>query len=156
MELEMYDHSNGKLTNHQRDLTEEVLSLAANEINLIPYSSMSVTFVRNPEMREINKKYRGVDRATDVISFAINDNEDIEILAQLMDVDRLDLGDLFVSLDKVDEQALFLNHSTDRELAYLLVHGFLHLNGYDHQTKDEEADMFEVQERILTKYGLPR
>lgn len=156
MELEMYDHSNGKLTDHQHDLTEEVLSLAAKEINLIPYSAMSVTFVRNPEIREINKKYRGVDRATDVISFAINDDEDDEIFEQLAGKERLDLGDLFVSLDKVDEQALFLNHSIDRELAYLLVHGFLHLNGYDHQTKDEETKMFALQERILTKYGLPR
>lgn len=152
----MYDHSEGKLTNHQYDLAEAVLAFAANEINLTPYSAMSVTFVRNPEIKELNKKYRGVDRATDVISFAINDNEDAELFAQLADVDRLDLGDLFVSLDKVDEQALFLNHSTDRELAYLLVHGFLHLNGYDHQTKDEEAKMFALQERILTKYGLPR
>ncbi|KRN58820.1 rRNA maturation RNase YbeY [Limosilactobacillus secaliphilus] len=155
MELEMYDHSDGKLTDHDRELCEGVLAFAAREINLTPYSSMSVTFVRNPEIKEINRKYRGVDRATDVISFAINDDDD-DVFEQLAGEERLDLGDLFVSLDKVDEQALFLNHSKDRELAYLLVHGFLHLNGYDHETKEEEAKMFAIQERILTNYGLPR
>lgn len=156
MELEMYDHSEGKLTDHQRDLTSKLLAFAAKEIELTPNSSMSVTFVRNPEIKEINNKYRGVDRATDVISFAVNDDEDEQLFAQLEGEDELDLGDLFISLDKVDEQALFLNHSADRELAYLLVHGFLHLNGYDHETKDEEQEMFALQERILSDYGLPR
>lgn len=156
MELEIYDHSEGKLTDHQRDLAEKLLNYAAKEIDLTELSAMSVTFVRNPEIKEINQKYRGVDRATDVISFAVNDDEDEKLFAQLEGEDELDLGDLFVSLDKVDEQALFLNHSTDRELAYLLVHGFLHLNGYDHETEADEAKMFGLQERILTNYGLPR
>ena len=67
-----------------------------------------------------------------------------------------ELGDLFVSIDKVKSQALFLDHSEERELGYMLVHGFLHLNGYDHKRADDHGEQFRLQEEILTKYGLKR
>ena len=67
-----------------------------------------------------------------------------------------DLGDLFISIDKVKEQALFLGHSEDRELGFLVVHGFLHLNGYDHEEPADEEKMFSLQEKILDAYGLKR
>ena len=100
---------------------------------------------------------RGIDRATDVISFAIEDDDDLanlpaEIRAEL----PVELGDLVISIDKVTEQALFLNHSADRELGYLLVHGFLHLNGYDHEEPADEKKMFTLQEEILDGLGLSR
>ncbi|KRL89204.1 rRNA maturation RNase YbeY [Limosilactobacillus ingluviei] len=156
MELTIYDHSQGMLTEHQTALAEELLAQAAAKLALPANAELSLTLVRNPEMKELNAKYRGVDRATDVISFAINDEEDLTLPAELQAELPLDLGDLFISLDKVKEQALFLGHSADREFGFLLVHGFLHLNGYDHETPADEAAMFSLQEAILTAYGLTR
>ncbi|WP_283574005.1 rRNA maturation RNase YbeY [Limosilactobacillus ingluviei] len=156
MELTIYDHSQGMLTEHQTALAEELLAQAAAKLSLPASAELSLTLVRNPEMKELNAKYRGVDRATDVISFAINDEEDLTLPAELQAELPLDLGDLFISLDKVKEQALFLGHSADREFGFLLVHGFLHLNGYDHETPADEAAMFSLQEAILTAYGLTR
>ena len=156
MELTIYDHSQGMLTEHQTALAEELLAQAAAKLSLPSSAELSLTLVRNPEMKELNAKYRGVDRATDVISFAINDEEDLTLPAELQAELPLDLGDLFISLDKVKEQALFLGHSADREFGFLLVHGFLHLNGYDHETPADEAAMFSLQEAILTAYGLTR
>lgn len=156
MELTIYDHSQGMLTAHQTALAEELLAQAAAKLALPATAELSLTLVRNPEMKELNAKYRGVDRATDVISFAINDEEDLTLPAELQAELPLDLGDLFISLDKVKEQALFLGHSADREFGFLLVHGFLHLNGYDHETPADEAAMFSLQEAILTAYGLTR
>ena len=156
MELTIYDHSQGMLTEHQTALAEELLAQAAAKLALPANAELSLTLVRNPEMKELNAKYRGVDRATDVISFAINDEEDLTLPAELQAELPLDLGDLFISLDKVKEQALFLGHSADREFGFLLVHGFLHLKGYDHETPADEAAMFSLQEAILTAYGLTR
>lgn len=156
MELTIYDHSQGMLTEHQTALAKELLAQAAAKLALPASAELSLTLVRNPEMKELNAKYRGVDRATDVISFAINDEEDLTLPAELQAELPLDLGDLFISLDKVKEQALFLGHSADREFGFLLVHGFLHLNGYDHETPADEAAMFSLQEAILTAYGLTR
>ena len=156
MELTIYDHSQGMLTEHQTALAEELLAQAAAKLALPASAELSLTLVRNPEMKELNAKYRGVDRATDVISFAINDEEDLTLPAELQAELPLDLGDLFISLDKVKEQALFLGHSADREFGFLLVHGFLHLNGYDHETPADEAAIFSLQEAILTAYGLTR
>ena len=77
---------------------------------------------------------------------------DPELAAEL----PANLGDLFVSIDKVAEQAKFLGHSTDRELGFLVVHGFLHLNGYDHEQPADEQRMFALQRAILDDYGLTR
>lgn len=159
MDLELYDHTDGTLTDHQRQLAEQLVTFAAEKLGLKDSDEMSLTFVRNPEIKQLNAKYRGVDRATDVISFAINDNDDDEkikmdpaIAAEI----PTDLGDLFISVDKVKEQALFLGHSEDRELGFLVVHGFLHLNGYDHEKPADEKEMFGLQEKILDEYGLSR
>lgn len=159
MDLELYDHTDGELTDHQRQLAEKLLDFAAQKLGLKDNDEMSLTFVKNPEIKKLNAKYRGVDRATDVISFAINDNDDDEGI--VMDPEMaaeipVDLGDLFISIDKVKEQALFLGHSEDRELGFLVVHGFLHLNGYDHERPEDEKKMFGLQEKILDEYGLAR
>lgn len=66
------------------------------------------------------------------------------------------IGDIFVSIDKVNEQADFLGHSVDRELGFLIVHGFLHLNGYDHMKPEDEKVMFDLQRKILNEYGLKK
>lgn len=157
MDLELYDHTQGELTSHQRELAEKLLAFAAQQLQLKDNDEMSLTFVKNPEIKEINAKYRGVDRATDVISFAINDDdEEIVMDDEMAAMLSKDLGDLFISIDKVKEQALFLGHSEDRELGFLVVHGFLHLNGYDHEKPADEEKMFSLQEKILDAYGLTR
>ena len=157
MDLELYDHTQGELTSHQRELAEKLLAFAAQQLQLKDNDEMSLTFVKNPEIKEINAKYRGVDRATDVISFAINDDdEEIVMDDEMAAMIPKDLGDLFISIDKVKEQALFLGHSEDRELGFLVVHGFLHLNGYDHEKPADEEKMFSLQEKILDSYGLTR
>lgn len=157
MDLELYDHTQGELTSHQRELAEKLLAFAAQQLQLKDNDEMSLTFVKNPEIKEINAKYRGVDRATDVISFAINDDdEEIVMDDEMAAMLPKDLGDLFISIDKVKEQALFLGHSEDRELGFLVVHGFLHLNGYDHEKPADEEKMFSLQEKILDAYRLTR
>lgn len=156
MDLTIYDHTDGQLSDEQRQMADDLLQFAARKLGLGDNVEMSLTFVRNPEIKDLNREYRGVDRATDVISFAINDDDDVIVDAELAGELPQDLGDLFISIDKVSEQALFLGHSEKRELGYLLVHGFLHLNGYDHEQKDDEAKMFGLQKEILDDYGLSR
>ena len=91
-------------------------------------ASFSIIIVDNKKIHEINKTYRGIDRETDVISFALEEDENYEVKERL-------LGDIYISIDKVYEQAKEYNHSVKRELFFLVTHGFLHLLGYDHMTK---------------------
>ncbi len=108
-----------------------------------------IIIVDNEKIHEINKKYRGIDRPTDVISFALEEGEDYE------KQDRM-LGDIYISIDKVYEQAKEYGHSVKRELFFLVTHGFLHLLGYDHMNKEDEKEMFSLQEKILEEYGVKR
>ncbi|KAA9301851.1 MULTISPECIES: rRNA maturation RNase YbeY [Aerococcus] len=138
-------------------MVQELLAYASDYLNLGEQTEMSVTIVDDEEIHEINKTYRGVDRPTDVISFAINDEvaDEFEIL-ELPEGMPYELGDLFISLDRVKAQAEEYGHSFERELGFLTVHGFLHLNGYDHMTDDDEKEMFALQREILDNYGLKR
>ncbi|UQS85445.1 rRNA maturation RNase YbeY [Apilactobacillus apisilvae] len=160
MDLEIYDKTNEGVSDKDTNLVNDVLEYAGKYLELKENTEMSVTFVNNDEIKKINKQYRGVDRATDVISFAIEDGED-EDFPLIMDSEMADeipenIGDIFVSIDKVQEQADFLNHSYERELGFLVVHGFLHLNGYDHMEPEDEAVMFPLQRKIMDSYGLKR
>ncbi|MDC2829960.1 rRNA maturation RNase YbeY [Limosilactobacillus mucosae] len=160
MDIEIYDQTDDHaVSQSQLQLAHDILDYAAKYLELKDNTEISLTFVHNPQIRKLNAQYRGVDRATDVLSFALEDDSDDspilldpELAAQIPE----NLGDLFISIDKVAEQARFLGHSADRELGFLIVHGFLHLNGYDHEQKDDEEKMFKLQEEILNGYGLPR
>lgn len=110
---------------------------------------MSIIIVDNEEIHKINKEYRGIDRETDVISFALEEGETIDEPVKT-------LGDIYISIDKVYEQAKEYGHSIKRELFFLVTHGFLHLLGYDHMNKDDEEKMFSLQEEILDSYGVKR
>ena len=110
---------------------------------------LSVIIVDNERIHEINKTYRNVDRETDVISFALEDGENIEFPIR-------NLGDIYISIDKAREQAKEYGHSLRREICFLLTHGFLHLLGYDHMKEDDEKVMFSLQEEILNSYGVTR
>lgn len=145
------------LTPEKLDWMEALLQFSADELNVPKSAEISITVVDNQKIREINKEYRNKDAVTDVISFALEDDEDIFMTLELED-DEIprDLGDIFLSYDKAVEQASDYGHSVDRELGFLLVHGFLHLNGYDHMTEADEKEMFSLQEEILREYGLKR
>ena len=110
---------------------------------------MSIIIVDNKEIHKINKEYRGIDRETDVISFALEEGETIDEPIKT-------LGDIYISIDKVYEQAKEYGHSIKRELFFLVTHGFLHLLGYDHMNKEDEEKMFSLQEEILDSYGVKR
>lgn len=159
MDLTIYDQTSSGISQGQHDLVERVLQFAAQKLKLADATEMSVTLMNNPAIKKINAQYRGVDRATDVLSFAAEESGaespiimDPELAAEL----PTNLGDLFISVDKVAEQAKFLGHSPERELGFLLVHGFLHLNGYDHEQPADEKKMFALQREILDEYGLKR
>lgn len=161
MDLEIYDETKNGVPEEHIKLVQKVLDYAGQYIKLKENTEMSVTFVNNDRIQEINKEYRGVDRATDVISFAIEDSAADDDFPIVMD-DELaaeipeNIGDIFVSVDKVGEQAEYLEHSYERELGFLVVHGFLHLNGYDHMEPEDEKVMFKLQRDILDDYGLTR
>ena len=109
----------------------------------------NIIFVDNEEIHRINKEWRGIDRVTDVISFALEDNEEVKEEHRV-------LGDIYISLDKAKEQAKEYGHSLKRELCFLSIHGLLHLLGYDHMEKEEEKIMFDKQKEILDYYGITR
>ena len=108
----------------------------------------NIILTTNKKIHEINKEYRGVDRETDVISFAMEDEKDIEY------TDFRLLGDIYISIDKCYMQASEYEHSRVREICFLATHGVLHLLGYDHMTKEDEEKMFSLQEALLDEYGI--
>ena len=111
---------------------------------------LSVVFVDNEEIRDINKTYRNIDKVTDVISFALEDNDE-EIIGERI------LGDIFISIPRMKEQARVYGHSEKRELSFLCCHGLLHLLGYDHvNNKEEERIMFDLQDEILSSLNIER
>ncbi len=119
-------------------------------------TEMSLSFVDKNEIQEINKNYRGKDVPTDVISFALNDEVESEVNIIGLEDEFNSIGDVIICVDIAKEQAEEYNHSFDREIGFLAVHGFLHLLGYDHMTEEDEKEMFEKQEKILNEFGLRR
>ena len=113
-------------------------------------SIFTIIFVTKEEIHELNKQYRGVDRVTDVISFALEDVNDVSLS------DIRVLGDIYICIDRMKEQAIEYNHSETRELSFLTVHGLLHLLGSDHQTKEDEEVMFNLQRKILSDLNINR
>ena len=111
---------------------------------------LSIIFVDNDEIQNINRTYRNIDRVTDVISFALEDNDEKLV------GDRI-LGDIYLCIPRMKEQAKEYNHSEKRELSFLVCHGLLHLLGYDHvNNKEEEKVMFDLQDEILDSLNITR
>ncbi len=113
--------------------------------------NFNLIIVDNEYIHRLNRDYRNIDRETDVITFALED-EDSMILPDNMRV----LGDIYISLDKAKSQAEEYGHSFLREICFLAVHGFYHLLGYDHMTPEDEKVMFGKQEEVLSSYGITR
>lgn len=145
------------LSSEQLQLVKDVLNHAAKEVSLLQQSEVSVTFTTEEDIHELNREHRGIDRPTDVLSFALNDEtgEFDPTFHEVLGLPNL-LGDIVISVPHVERQAADYGHSFERELAFLVVHGFLHLLGYDHMNKEEEKQMFTKQEEILQSYGLGR
>jgi len=131
------------------------------EKEAFPYScQVYITLTDNNSIQEINREYRGMDKPTDVLSFPLIQYFDGEPQVMPGDIDPetnlLPLGDIIISVEKAEEQAQKYGHSTEREFAFLTVHGMLHLLGYDHESSQEEKVMFEKQEKVLEEMGLKR
>lgn len=142
MEITIYNRTNEDVQGYQA-LFEKIGAAAEKQLHLSQTCEISVTFVRSAAIHKINRDYRGIDRPTDVISFAINDSPD------LIDDGEKDLGDLFINVNYARRQAKEYGHSLKREVCFLFTHGLLHCLGYDHMKPEDEKVMFALQEKIL-------
>ncbi|KOO52210.1 rRNA maturation RNase YbeY [Viridibacillus arvi] len=144
-----------KVKDSDIELVEKLLQHAATVENIEDGTELSVTFVTNEAIHEINRQYRQKDAPTDVISFALEEMGEGEVKIIAEGMPRI-LGDIIISIDRTKEQADEYGHSFERELGFLAVHGFLHLLGYDHMVPEDEKVMFGKQDKILESYGLSR
>ncbi len=118
---------------------------------------ITVTLTTKENIKEINKEYRNIDRATDVLSFPMFEKDELEEKIKNRDFEHVDvLGDLVISIEKVKEQAEEYGHSFERELSYMLVHGFYHLMGYDHIEEEDRKKMRPKEEKILNDLKILR
>lgn len=131
------------------DYLEDVLEYTL-EHEKVNNAIFSVVFVDDEEIHRLNKEYRHVDKGTDVISFAFEDNEKVRYN------DIRVLGDIYICIPQMKRQAISYGHSEKRELSFLCVHGLLHLLGYDHMTEEDEKIMFGLQELILNAKNIKR
>ena len=122
------------------------LGLGILDIDKVEFN---IIVVDNNYIHKLNKTYRGIDRETDVISFALEDDKTFNPKTRI-------LGDIYISYDKVCSQALEYGHSNLREIVFLAVHGMLHLLGYDHMNQEDEKVMFDLQRKILDEAGIER
>lgn len=118
---------------------------------------VSITLTCPSYIKEVNKKYRNIDKETDVLSFPMFEKAEIdELIENQNNVVQDVLGDIIISIDRVKSQAIEYGHSFERELAYMVVHGFYHLMGYDHMNEDEKSVMRAKEENILSKLKITR
>lgn len=154
LDIDFIDETN-ELSEVAEQLVADVLQFAACQENIEVGTELSVTFVDNARIQEINKEYRNKDAATDVLSFAMEEMGEDELAVIGADIPRM-LGDLIISIERTKEQAAEYGHSFERELGFLALHGFLHLLGFDHMTESDEKVMFTKQKELLDAYGLSR
>ncbi|SFF00498.1 probable rRNA maturation factor [Paenibacillus catalpae] len=141
---------------------EQLLQIAG-EMEGLNDGEVTLTFTDNEQIHQLNREYRNIDRPTDVLSFAMQDDgtEELDIIFEVESEDEVDpisgmLGDIVISVEKAKEQSEDYGHSLEREIGFLFVHGFLHLLGYDHMDDAGEAEMTSKQEAVLQKAGLSR
>lgn len=143
-----------KITPALRSLVIKCCDAVLEHEKISDDAQISVTFVDNVQIHELNREYRNVDRPTDVLSFPLGENGEYDIDNSS---GAILLGDIVISAEKALEQAEEYGHSPEREIAFLTVHSMLHLLGYDHETsKKDEEQMFALQEKILESIGMTR
>ncbi|GAK11467.1 rRNA maturation RNase YbeY [Geomicrobium sp. JCM 19039] len=140
-----------ELTAEQLELVTQILGSSCQRLQLPVETESSVLFVSKTKIQALNHEYRNKNEVTDVLSFALNDDEEDAGFQ-----DEHLLGDIVICVERMKEQAKEYNHSIERELGFLAIHGLLHLIGYDHQSEADEKEMFALQEELLTAYGLER
>lgn len=154
MHIDFHDETNS-VSEDYIDLIQRLLDFAAKKEGVTSEAELSVNFVDNKEIQVLNRNYRQKDTPTDVISFAMQESNEDEM--EIIGADGpLVLGDIVISVDKAKEQSIEYDHSLERELGFLAVHGFLHLLGYDHMNEEDEKRMFSRQEEILGEFGVER
>ena len=145
MEITICNQSSEKKWNQYRHDFEMIVQRASGIIEIPEGGCLSVIYVDPEQIHEINKEYRGIDRPTDVISFALMDEEDDYEVKE----EENQLGDIFINVRAISDQAVEYGHSLRREVCFLFTHGLLHLLGYDHMNEEEEKEMFALQDEIL-------
>ena len=145
--FEIFNETNRKI--EELKILNDYVKYVVKELDLLK-CEFNIIIVDNEKIHEINKEYRNIDRETDVISFALEDEKDIEY-----DDFRL-LGDIYISIDRVISQAKEYGHSELREICFLATHGILHLLGYDHMEPEDEKEMFDLQNKLLDGYNIKR
>lgn len=151
-----FDDRTEIVTDDSMELIRNVLNHAAKMENLVGNPEISITFMTDEEIRQINAEYRGKDKATDVISFALEEMSEGEVAIVQEEDMPIVLGDIIISVETAKRQAAEYGHDEKREIGFLALHGFLHLLGYDHLTEEDEKKMFGRQKDILSSFGLER
>lgn len=154
--LELYvNDETEKVGEDVEKLVTDLLRHALKEEGLTGEIEVSVTFMDDAAIQEVNKTYRGIDAPTDVISFALEEvgEGEIEIIAEGMPTI---LGDILIAIPTAERQAAEYGHTVEREIGFLALHGLLHLLGYDHVNEVDEKKMFGRQKEILDTFGLGR
>ena len=136
--------------NYEQDFTA-IIEQALKTLGIEDDVEVSCVLVDDERIHEINREYRHIDRSTDVISFAMEDNDQIYVEGM-----PRTLGDIFISVDHAKKQAEEYGHSLRREMCFLFTHGILHLLGYDHMTDEQEKEMFGLQDQILGALSIER
>ena len=142
MEITLINRTNENILSWY-EMFRRIARSAEEVLKLRDDYEISVTFVRSVTIHKINRGYRGIDRATDVISFAVQDGESI------VEEEDADLGDIFININYAKKQAKEYGHSYEREIGFLFTHGLLHCLGYDHMTPEDEKEMNALQHQIL-------
>ncbi len=145
--IEVFNEYNKNI--EEIDVLNDFINFCVKSLNL-KNVMFNVIIVDNNTIHKINKEYRNIDKETDVITFALEDDKQIDVPNLRV------LGDVYISYDKAVSQAKEYGHSIKREICFLGVHGLLHLLGYDHMNKQEEDEMFNLQKELLEKYGIKK
>ncbi len=148
MSIEWINETDEALESYEKDI-QGVLETALNKLKINEDVSLSVVMVSDEKIQDMNRQWRGLDKSTDVLSFAYEEGENFSF-------EERQLGDIIISVDHAREQAEAYGHSLKRELCFLFCHGLLHLLGYDHMTKEDEKVMFSLQEEILNEENITR
>ena len=157
----MYEISYLNVEKGQEDweaIVKKVLDKCFEEEGLLDSKLiMTITFTTPEEIKKINKKYRKIDKATDVLSFPMFEKDELDEKIKSGDFPYEDvLGDVIISIEKVREQAEEYGHSFERELSYMVVHGFYHLMGYDHIEEEDKKIMRPKEEKVLEQLKITR
>jgi len=148
----VFDNPYGKEFDWLNERYNEIAKAAFSYLDVKENYEVDVSLVDDETIHQINRDYRNVDRVTDVISFAFNDDKNPADQINSLEVQKM-LGEILICLPQAKRQAAEIGNTLERELSFLFTHGLLHLLGYDHMTPEDEAIMFPLQEKILSLVG---